>query len=443
MQVVLIRLFAISAVLLLSAVYADEQAATKVQQQAGAQKKKPVKKGPLDACRSYHCLYRHIVKDREAKFTNESCKSLDGTYTVGPERVDKGMLCRLYIARRKAGLRKKLTCRTAGAINPDYSSRLPSHLLWIYSDAIFSSLPKSLKAVDRLPTEDFNNTSENNVFFLSRRTSLREVVRMKKIIERKSRYKHRKLKPIIKYVTKGNVRKIEFDVYYCVVGVRKPRYLPYFYTLRMTPSITDVKRVRDIDMKKLLTKEYVKMEYLEKPPYMEARILLQLYNKEMKPRYKGYKLLDVNGDGDLDLVFLEDAFRKYRPGVCLYQKGAKACKLVLAKDYSRSSIFFRSPRLEVGKNKRIDIIISDKQYKGNEEKFTYLYKNGVIVKASAADLAAMKKSAKPVKKKNIKKTRKTRARKSRKSRKRKRRKRRRSHRHSPAPPPAAPPPAGF
>jgi len=178
------------------------------------------------------------------------------------------------------------------------------------------------------------------------------------------------------------------------------------------------------------------MEYLDKPPYMEAKILLQLYNKEMKPRYKGYKLLDVNGDGHLDLVFLEDAFRKYRPGVCLYQKGAKACKLVLAKDYSRSSIFFRSPRLEVSTDKRIDIIISDKQYKGNEEKFSYVYKNGVIVKASAADLAGAKKAAKTVKKKKLKKTRK-------RSRKRKRRKRkRRSHRHT-APAPAAPPPAGF
>ena len=324
---------------------------------------------PLKNCRTAHCLYQAIVKSRSTKYTFDSCKAFDGKLSRRPDRDDMGKLCRLYVARKLAATRKLNKCRNVNPLKPDYDDTVAEHGMWVYSNEIFKSVPLETRMVDSLASNDFNNKAMNYTFVLSRFNQFNEKYKVKKLIKRKGR------KTRVRYVKKTNTRKMAFDVYYCVAGKKNPRYIPYFYTVRMTPSVIGENNTeKKMSAKERYSLQYVKQQYLKVPPLQDAKVIGQLGTAKLKGRYMSYELVDFNGDGHKDIVFLDDVFKKYRPGVCLYQQGKSACKVIVPKGYSQSGILFREPHLTARPKKGIEITIVDKQYKGNKESFKYVYK---------------------------------------------------------------------
>ncbi|VAW82911.1 hypothetical protein MNBD_GAMMA12-1912 [hydrothermal vent metagenome] len=323
----------------------------------------------IQKCRTSSCLYERIIKNKESQFTFDSCKSFDGKLSRRPNRDDMGKLCRLYVARKLAGMRKENRCLNIRSLKHDFDESVTEHSLWVYSKLLYQNLPKELRMLDKLPRSDFKNKSVNNAYVLSRFGQFNEKYKVKKVIKRKRRKDRTRL------VKKTNVRKVAFDVYYCMVNKKDPRYIPYFYSVRMTPSVIGEKKNTEKEMssKVRYTLKYVKHEYLKELPFKNEKVIGQLSNAKLKRRYLDYQLMDFNGDGHKDVVFLDDVFKKYRPGVCLYQPGKDACRVVLPKRFSQSGILLRDPHLTADPKKGIQVIIVDKQYKSNRETFKYIF----------------------------------------------------------------------
>jgi len=208
---------------------------------------------PLQNCRTSSCLYEKIVKNKSSKLTFDSCKSFDGKLSRRPDRDDMGKLCRLYVARKLAGTRQENRCLTAKSLKPDFDEKVTEHALWVYSKLLYQGLPKELRRVDKLPRSDFQNKPVNSAYVLSRFGQFSEKYKVKKVIKRKRRRTRTRL------VKKSNVRKVAFDVYYCIVNKKDPRYIPYFYSISMTPSVIGENNTE----KKMTPKERYTLKYVK------------------------------------------------------------------------------------------------------------------------------------------------------------------------------------
>lgn len=297
-------------------------------------------------CETERCLRQLIFKSPSASIKSSVCKVYDGRKSKSIFKSDMGVICRLQIARRKAGTRKVRPCHDDGSMSPDWNIELSSWPLWFHARAIYAQTPKALRALARLEKSGYNNSTIYDTYVLGLTKSI-----------------------FYRDVKKPSQR-FRFDVYFCqtVDGVHPKFYQPYFYVISKEQKSKGAKDWSLIGKK---------MAYIDKPPLARVKVLRQM-PRSVKSDFKTFELVDFNQDGKKDVIFIEElGHNQYRPGVCLYAKGKASCKKIVADTTIKSKIFFQKVGMTWKINKQITIIVREESAnKKPDERYLYRYRNG-------------------------------------------------------------------
>lgn len=297
----------------------------------------------LNQCGHEECVRKIILSPDAVDVDEKACKVLEGKPAASIFKEDLGMLCRLFIARKKADLRKKFRCAyDFYAPNPDYSSELSTISHWLYSKVLYKKLPKAKKIIPRILSNANNNSTIYHSYVLSRFESMK---------------------------TRRDKVSVEFHTYFCIAEVaRQQFYIPYFMALKVLGTGKNNDR-----------RGYVIMQYIATPPYWEQPIIRQIPRGRLKNKYEDVLLKDMNDDDLLDLVYLDSPkFKRFLPGVCLAKIESGACEVLDADlPTPKSKIFSVRAVLNATKS-RIDVIYQDIFDREPEERYTYEVVNGKI-----------------------------------------------------------------
>lgn len=315
--------------------------------------------GGVAECESVDCLQEQILGHEPVTVSESDCAAFDGKQAKGFLKPDLGEICRLFDARRKVASRELHPCHDDGSMNPDWNSRLYDLPLDYYAREIYQQIPRKLRWADTLEDRSYGKNTRYGTYELGtgRHNS-----------DRKDKTK--------------SEEKFDFDVYFCQSGgfIQPQFYTPYFYKISKKIKKAGADEWVNVDKR---------MVYIEEPPLADVMLFRQLPDS-LKTDYKKLGLGDFNGDGQADLIFIETTgYKKYRPGVCFYDKGKKSCRKVMADKDATTEIFWRKADFTWQENSHIMLIISERENKKPREYSRYEYREGGFV------LTGTKKGAKP------------------------------------------------
>jgi len=236
----------------------------------------------LDKCQNDTCLRRLVPYNSKTPPSLEACTSLDGRKVDDMFGEDLGVLCRLVISRAMAGQRAKEACiYKDGDIAPDYNADLPTDLLARYNELLVT--PHIAKGtISTLPSfAGHNKSTIHGSYIYNRQTNEQQ----------------------------GQKRKVSFAAYFCITDKPLIHYTPYFAVLKIEDKP-------------------IEQAYINDPPVLEP-VFHQFAGAKNQLEVSG--VVDLNGDGNKDVVFLlHDFMDGYSVNACLYQAGQPECKLVPA-----------------------------------------------------------------------------------------------------------------
>jgi hypothetical protein len=299
-------------------------------------------------CANENCLRSSILELPLQKYSENDCSKFKNKYSDSVYEENMELLCRLFIARDEASRRTHYPCIYEKSLNPDYSMDLSDIPLWFYSDTLYASLPKVVKPESMPDVDAYNNSTTFATYDLART------------------WEQKQEEGVIKY---------KFDIFVCRARENNQTfYIPYFIAFGKAGPIVNIETYYRYT--------YTWLEYVKVPPLQNIPVLRQIPISEFSDRHELYLLFDFDGDGSQDYAFVDAHIPQYyQAGVCLYQKNAANCKLILADKKSVSNIIQAVPNLQIIKKNMI-ITVKDKYKVEKPEKFTYKYENSKLKQAN-------------------------------------------------------------
>ncbi len=314
-------------------------------------------------CKTWICVYQELTKKEQTAITENDCKPLAAVKIKESSVENLDELCRVYRARRAAASRVQNRCDLSSATTSDIDRALPEHALWIYTDLAFRALPVEQRQGANLAADRFSLRDDYRLLSFTRYATFNESYTVKV----KKRKRERELQ-------KKRERALAYNVYYCISAQGKLRqYVPYYWTLRLEPVT-----LAEGEVPSSQSPVAMSSGVMADLPAQARALVAQLPQAQMQNRYAHYELVDFNKDGHVDLVFLQDEFKNYRPGMCLYRLNQDTCELVLPTGFSKSALMLRKPHLLVEPSTGIEVVVVDQQYKNNQEHFHYVFRNGKL-----------------------------------------------------------------
>lgn len=302
----------------------------------------------LLVCNNFACL-KQVIYQTGKPLPLKECNALNNKRSTDFYKSDMGLMCRMLISRKQAGKRAEHQC------TDDYEYDLPSTSIELYKNRLLRKLTNKYKdkGMGKHLSYSSGSSSGTSMSTYVYTTGLRST-------------------------TKNDSIDYSLKIFFCVGG-DKPKnmadidtakylyYQPYYYEFSFSKTSN-----------KVLVDEINDYTYLENPALAKVKVLQQL-NRKIEDNMKQPELADINKDGELDLIFIDEKMKYdrttpgYRVGVCLYQAEQSFCRQLMGKPVN-SDIFGHKQVVSVTKDSKL--LLEFKNSRTPPQQAQYVYKLG-------------------------------------------------------------------